>query len=867
MIDAKVVFVDTNWKAQTKSASEVDNHTAQEVLSLFLPECDDRVLALQTPFVKKALNNDSLPLAECDQLKVTQRFSLFERPPYFLTSLAKDQENLIFYKLKVQSTPEFPIPEFFMPIDPVKSKDLAHVEIIEEITQVFTLPFTDGKLFFGEESLSEKSFGQIAERAEHENITFQCTLTDKAISKIKFRTNLLKEIESTEKTYIGDLQKLIDFWKVECTNRKLFNESEIDQIFKDIPSIINCQQTFLSSLQATQVNFASICAPVFLDFAPFFKISAPYIAYYPSYVKIMGANAKKNKTFTQQMNQLQMVHCKDLASYLITPVQRMPRYILFLRELMKSTPSFHPDAPLLQVAYEKIEQVTRGIDQGTQNAEKQLELYRIQQLVGEFELLSASRVLIKSYDVQLIKTQRKRAGKFYLFNDLVLLTKVYNPEKEGVIHDSTINDFHYLLNMPATEAITVFSNSNVEVYFASAKDKIDFLLEHSKLLELPQNSFILENVSMMKVPPPISNHDVGTFGDSVVTLDPNGQLVMYNTIQGTHSTVSTPLPHVIQYALCVIGEKIFVSGGRQQSHFQGSGETYVGSPILQKWNKYKDSMTPRYGHTMIAWENKLVVFGGKDKDVSYNDVCILDTTLKGPKWTTFDEPNTAPSPRLEHSAILFGDNMVVYGGRHEKRAMNDLYFLDLNKLKWTKIATNGCPLAARANHKCILCGNEMIAIGGQIPSILPQSINLVTKEVKEIDFYGNIPPSLHSFGIVEADGGDFIIVGGQITEMSSPSNGLYLLKSPIRKVSHSGVKAKTLNTTALDLQKKEEKIETPIIESVSHVPVSTPEPEQKPTEEVQTLSKPKLPFDQKTMIFIAAGGAVVLILILIMIFK
>lgn len=37
-------------------------------------------------------------------------------------------------------------------------------------------------------------------------------------------------------------------------------------------------------------------------------------------------------------------------SFLIMPVQRIPRYQLLLKELQKRTPADHPDMPFIQVA-------------------------------------------------------------------------------------------------------------------------------------------------------------------------------------------------------------------------------------------------------------------------------------------------------------------------------------------------------------------------------------------------------------------------------------------------------------------------------------------------------------------------------------
>lgn len=53
----------------------------------------------------------------------------------------------------------------------------------------------------------------------------------------------------------------------------------------------------------------------------------------------------------------------SITSFLITPVQRLPRYLLFLRELDQLTPAAHPDRPHVEEAYELLKQMTGKIDE------------------------------------------------------------------------------------------------------------------------------------------------------------------------------------------------------------------------------------------------------------------------------------------------------------------------------------------------------------------------------------------------------------------------------------------------------------------------------------------------------------------------
>jgi hypothetical protein len=57
-----------------------------------------------------------------------------------------------------------------------------------------------------------------------------------------------------------------------------------------------------------------------------------------------------------------------LASLLITPVQRLPRYNLLLRDLLKHTPINHPDFEQLKKSIDQIQQLCDRLDVCTSTA-------------------------------------------------------------------------------------------------------------------------------------------------------------------------------------------------------------------------------------------------------------------------------------------------------------------------------------------------------------------------------------------------------------------------------------------------------------------------------------------------------------------
>ncbi|MDI6784441.1 MAG: kelch repeat-containing protein, partial [bacterium] len=128
------------------------------------------------------------------------------------------------------------------------------------------------------------------------------------------------------------------------------------------------------------------------------------------------------------------------------------------------------------------------------------------------------------------------------------------------------------------------------------------------------------------------------------------------------------------------------------------------------------------GHSAV-WnqiQNMMVVFGGYDS--TYNvthDVYIYRPQI--PSWTkvtTVGTPTTCPA-RAEHSAVLVGNQMYVFGGTttDTNDYANDIWRLNLSTVPyiWSKLTPSGFPPAPRANHTAVYDSdlNRMLVFGGR----------------------------------------------------------------------------------------------------------------------------------------------------------
>jgi len=116
----------------------------------------------------------------------------------------------------------------------------------------------------------------------------------------------------------------------------------------------------------------------------------------------------------------------NLVSFLIKPVQRICKYPLLLRELIKNTSSEHPDYAVLLDAKGRIDRVVDVVNDGKRIFESQQKVLEIQSMVdGISDLLAPSRFLVKEGNL-LFSAQPDKLPiehRIFLFNDVILFTK------------------------------------------------------------------------------------------------------------------------------------------------------------------------------------------------------------------------------------------------------------------------------------------------------------------------------------------------------------------------------------------------------------------------------------------------------------
>jgi len=111
-----------------------------------------------------------------------------------------------------------------------------------------------------------------------------------------------------------------------------------------------------------------------------------------------------------------------LPALLLTPVQRIPRYLLLLKDFMDKTDPDHPDMSGLRAAYDKVSDLASLVNNSLRASQDQKTMADLRKNIAGLLLLeTAGRTLVREGPVNLVRP--RKPYRCVLFNDLLVFAE------------------------------------------------------------------------------------------------------------------------------------------------------------------------------------------------------------------------------------------------------------------------------------------------------------------------------------------------------------------------------------------------------------------------------------------------------------
>ncbi|EGC30814.1 hypothetical protein DICPUDRAFT_83267 [Dictyostelium purpureum] len=260
------------------------------------------------------------------------------------------------------------------------------------------------------------------------------TITSEAELNQRKRMKSLNELLSTEESYSDSLEKLLLYYKLPLESKlntkemSSINQSDVNALFSNVEALLVISKDLLLKLKyefSLPENEQKI-GDLYIEKSKEMKL---YVAYINNYELAMEELKKIEETSPKFFKDCQSKYkySLDIRSLLIMPVQRIPRYELLFREILKYTNQNSPEYQKLLEAHQSIHKINDYINNNKKLRENKDRVVTIaKELKGcPDSLFKSSRRWIKEGILDITCSSKKYNGQFnvYLFNDLIVLGK------------------------------------------------------------------------------------------------------------------------------------------------------------------------------------------------------------------------------------------------------------------------------------------------------------------------------------------------------------------------------------------------------------------------------------------------------------
>ncbi len=198
---------------------------------------------------------------------------------------------------------------------------------------------------------------------------------------------------------------------------------------------------------------------------------------------------------------------------------------------------------------------------------------------------------------------------------------------------------------------------------------------------------------------------------------------VYDAIRGRATAMTlrgAPSPRISAGAVWT-GQEMFVWGGDDTRIAFGDGAIY--DPVRNAWRQVSANAapTPRNNFSLVWADNKVLLWGGQTVEPGRSRA-LNDGYFYDPRADSWNRIPSLPdfTPRGRAPAFWTGSEVLIWGGRDNKKAFNDGSAFNPATGIWRRLSTTGAPVPTHF-PSVVWTGREMLVFGGLADSADPRS--------------------------------------------------------------------------------------------------------------------------------------------------
>lgn len=240
------------------------------------------------------------------------------------------------------------------------------------------------------------------------------------------RKNVMDEIISSESRYVRSLQIASQFYDTHLSGFA----RELGKTFSSISTIIKCAEpvgaffTAILDLQEDTVISENLCLGL-----KSLMMYIPYVCTYSGCIDSITTLMTTSKKFAELAREFKTKYGDTIESYLIMPIQRIPRYVLLFKELLKAVPESFASYKALNSVYSLFIEISDTLNEKKREKEQSDAMKKISNCVLDSTFLQGSKasthVFVKGGFAQLGVLDHPAAELccLFLFDDVLVFTR------------------------------------------------------------------------------------------------------------------------------------------------------------------------------------------------------------------------------------------------------------------------------------------------------------------------------------------------------------------------------------------------------------------------------------------------------------
>lgn len=584
------------------------------------------------------------------------------------------------------------------------------------------------------------------------------------------RARIVQEMLESEEKYVNFLSILVEHGLNPLRDEKVLSETEIRTIFSNVDSILKFHRIFLEDLKTRVSDWKpeSLITTVFTQYYQYFRLYVEFVNNFEASDGLLNRLLRRNTRLVKQQDKiLQKTGKLDFASLLIMPVQKVPRYVLLLKEYQRKLNPSHPEEKVIVETIDNMEKISSHINTSKRDSEQRAKAV----LLGEGRILGYHKEVLKpgrdykdEIDIHIIYNGGTVRACAVIWSDVIMICKPKDGKKK----------LHFMGNIkPVGASYTVLTTKEfksllkdnmtkeLKKELTSAKSKYVISLEYLSVKFII--AFTTEK-NMQKFIGVIDAHKLDTRNLKVCT-EPNAP-------SGENSAIAVIENNMYAYGGLIVTGLNSVCG---HDLYSFNMDEYKWT-IIQADGDCPPSLTE---HSLVSYHGELYLFGGHNLGDFKNDFYKFSPHSK--IWEKIDTVGDPPSPRSGHSAVVDVNEgkMYIIGGfwfQHvtSPKYYNEIYSYHFATSTWQKEAVSN-KFTPRRKHVSELIENKIYVYGGITTS--DRYLNdtciydLETKTMSQcLGVHGAIPTHRHSSS--SASYGQKMVVYGGVS--SSFLKDLYI---------------------------------------------------------------------------------------------